>query len=54
VSTSTLSGAMRHLLQNPAELASLAVAARARHLKTWPEYSKEFVSWMSTLIRRTL
>lgn len=52
VDAATLAGTIRRLLQQPAELAALAAAARARHLKTWPDYATEFVSWMTTLPRR--
>lgn len=49
---STLSVAIRQLLQHPDELAALAVMAGTRHLKTWPEYTGEFISWMRSLPRR--
>jgi glycosyltransferase involved in cell wall biosynthesis len=52
VDSVTLAGTIRRLLQRPDELATLAAAARARHLKTWPEYAAEFVSWMTALPRR--
>jgi glycosyltransferase involved in cell wall biosynthesis len=48
-----LAGAIRRLLQNPAELAALAAQARARKFKTWAEYAREFTAWMATLPRRT-
>lgn len=47
-----LAGALRHLLQNPAELAALAAEARARRFKLWPDYARELVDWMNTLPRR--
>lgn len=53
VDAATLTEAIRRLLQQPAELAQLATAARARHLKTWSEYTGEFTAWMHTLARRT-
>lgn len=51
VDASTLAAALRRLLTQPAELAALARAARARHLKTWPEYAAEFTAWMQSLRR---
>ncbi|MDE3083615.1 MAG: glycosyltransferase [Verrucomicrobiota bacterium] len=47
-----LAAAIERLLQNPAELAALAVAARARTFKSWDNYATELVSWMQTLPRR--
>lgn len=47
-----LAGTVRRLLQHPTELAALETAARARHLKTWPEYTTEFIAWMQKLPRR--
>lgn len=47
-----LAGAIRRLLQNPAELAALAAQARARKFKTWPDYVRELTAWMATLPRR--
>ncbi len=52
VDAASLAGTIRRLLQQPAELAALATAARARHLKSWPEYTAEFMAWMRTLPRR--
>lgn len=52
VDATTLAATIRRLLQQPAELAELADAARARHLKPWPEYAVEFTAWMRTLPRR--
>lgn len=52
VDATSLANTVRHLLKDPDELAALEAAARARHLKTWPEYTTEFVSWMCTLTRR--
>ena len=48
----SLAAAIRRLLQDPAELAALAVAARARQFKTWPAYVRELTGWMQTLRRR--
>ena len=48
-----LAGAIRTLLQNPAELATLAAQARARRFKLWPDYARELTTWMATLPRRS-
>jgi glycosyltransferase involved in cell wall biosynthesis len=53
VDAASLAGAIRRLLTHPAELASLAAAARSRSLRTWPEYAAEFTAWMRTLPRRS-
>lgn len=53
VDAASLSLSIRRLLTSPGELAALADHARARHLKSWPEYAAEFTSWMQTLARRT-
>ena len=52
VDATSLAHALRRLLKNPGELAALSTAARARHLKTWPEYTAEFTAWMRSLPRR--
>jgi len=52
VAAPQLAGAMRRLLQQPAELTALAAAARARPLKRWPAYAAEVTAWMRTLSRR--
>ncbi len=52
VNATSLASALRRLLRNPAELTSLATTARARRLKTWPEYAAEFTTWMRALPRR--
>jgi glycosyltransferase involved in cell wall biosynthesis len=52
VDATSLAGAIRRLLTHPEELAALSVAAKSRHLKTWPEYASEFTAWMRTLPRR--
>lgn len=52
VNADTLTSAIRQLLDEPARLSALAAAARARHLKTWPEYTAEFTAWMDSLRRR--
>lgn len=48
----TLAGAIRRLLQNPADLAALGAEARARKFKSWPDYAGELTAWMATLSRR--
>jgi glycosyltransferase involved in cell wall biosynthesis len=53
VDAGSLAGAIRRLLQNPAELATLAAQARARRFKFWPDYARELTDWMKTLPRRT-
>jgi glycosyltransferase involved in cell wall biosynthesis len=52
VDATSLTHTMRRLLKNPDELAALETAARTRHLKTWPEYTTEFITWMKKLPRR--
>ncbi len=52
VDTASLVSALRRLLQHPNELAALSATARARQLKSWPEYAAEFTAWMHTLSRR--
>jgi len=52
VDAASLTLALRRLLRQPGELATLSAAARARHLKTWPEYTAEFTAWMQALPRR--
>jgi glycosyltransferase involved in cell wall biosynthesis len=52
VNAAALAATVRRLLQRPAELAALAAAAQARPLKTWPEYTEEFIAWMQKLPRR--
>jgi glycosyltransferase involved in cell wall biosynthesis len=49
VNASALQTAIRRLLQSPADLASLAGAARARKFKSWPDYASELTAWMATL-----
>lgn len=53
VDADSLTGAIRHLLQNPAELATLAARARARRFKLWPDYARELTDWMTALPRRS-
>lgn len=52
VDAASLARALRRLLIHPAELAALSTAARARPLKTWPEYATEVSAWMRSLPRR--
>jgi hypothetical protein len=53
VDAATLAAAVRRLLEHPADLAALADAARARRLKSWPDYAAEFTGWMQSLHRRS-
>lgn len=52
VDATTLADTLRRLLRHPAELSALVAAARTRPLKTWPEYTAEFITWMQKLPRR--
>ncbi|MEO6993351.1 MAG: glycosyltransferase [Lacunisphaera sp.] len=52
VEADSLASAMRSLLEKPAELAALAVAARSRKLQSWNGYANAIVSWMQTLAPR--
>ena len=52
VDAASLAAALRRLLKNPAELAALGAAVRARRFKSWAEYARELTAWMSTLPRR--
>jgi glycosyltransferase involved in cell wall biosynthesis len=47
-----LAAAIQSLLADPARLAALAAAARARRFKTWKEYSAEVADWIAALPRR--
>ena len=53
VDPESLASAMRSLLENPTELAALAVAARSRKLQSWSGYANAIVSWMQALTPRT-
>lgn len=44
-----LSGAIRRLLKNPAEITTLSAKARGRKFKTWDQYAGELTAWMATL-----
>lgn len=52
VDAKSLASAMRSLLENPGDLADLAVAARGRKLQSWNGYANAIVSWMQTLTPR--
>lgn len=52
VAAPALATAIARLLDAPAELATLAAAARARRFKTWADYTGELVAWMNTVPRR--
>ena len=51
VDSVSLANAIRHLLQNPAELARLATAARQRKFRSWRVYAEDFQTWMTSLGR---
>ncbi len=53
VDAASLVTAIRRLLQNPGELATLSAAARARRFKSWTDYARELTTWMQTLVRRS-
>ena len=53
VDARSLAGAIRRLLQDAAEVATLAGQARARRFKLWPDYARELTDWMATLPRRS-
>jgi glycosyltransferase involved in cell wall biosynthesis len=52
VDPASLAWALRRLLQDPAELARLAAAARTRTFRTWRDYAGDLAAWMATLRRR--
>lgn len=52
VEPAALAMAVQHLLTSPAELESLAAAARARTFKSWADYARELTTWMRDLPRR--
>jgi glycosyltransferase involved in cell wall biosynthesis len=52
VDAGSLAAAIMQLLQNPASLAALADAARARIFKSWGNYASELAAWLPTLPRR--
>jgi glycosyltransferase involved in cell wall biosynthesis len=53
VDPDSLASAMRSLLKNPNELATLSAAARSRKLQSWNGYANAIVSWMQTLTPKT-
>jgi glycosyltransferase involved in cell wall biosynthesis len=52
VDAASLAAAIGRLLANPAKLASLSAAARARIFPTWREYRAELFEWIRQLPRR--
>jgi glycosyltransferase involved in cell wall biosynthesis len=52
VDATSLTTAMRSLLENPSELSALAAAVRNRKLQTWNGYADAVLTWMKTLSRR--
>jgi glycosyltransferase involved in cell wall biosynthesis len=52
VDAAALTGAIRRLLKNPAEITTLSAAARKRKFKAWNTYAGELTAWMATLKRR--
>lgn len=50
----TFATAIRGLIENPAQLATLSAAARARArtIKGWPDYALQLTGWLRTLPRR--
>lgn len=53
VDATSLAGAIGKLLTEPAELASLAIAARGRTFRSWRDYANELTAWLHTLPRRS-
>jgi glycosyltransferase involved in cell wall biosynthesis len=52
VDAASITAAMRRLLQNPAEIAALGEAARARTFRSWADCARELTAWMRTLPHR--
>ncbi|HXA80278.1 MAG TPA: glycosyltransferase family 1 protein [Opitutaceae bacterium] len=52
VDAGSLATAIKRLLENPADLATLADEARARTFKSWSAYAAELSAWITTLSRR--
>jgi glycosyltransferase involved in cell wall biosynthesis len=46
-----IAAAIGRLLESPADLGALALAARARRFKSWPEYAAELLGWIGSLRR---
>ncbi len=49
----SLATAIDFVLSSPAQLVRLTAEARARKLKTWPDYAAEVATWFATLRRRS-
>ncbi len=49
VNAASLAAAMRSLLREPARLAQLAAAARARSFRSWRDYANDLSAWMKEL-----
>lgn len=52
VGAADLAPAIARLLDQPAERAALAHAARARRFRTWQNYADDLAAWLGTLTRR--
>ena len=52
VDADTLAPALDSLLRDPARLAALAAAARARRFRAWSDYAADLAAWQRTLPRR--
>ena len=52
VDAASLAAALRRLLQDPAEVAALGAAARARKFRSWTECARDLSTWMRTLPHR--
>lgn len=52
VGATELALAIGRLLATPAEVAALAIAARARRFRSWHDYASDLISWMSSLKSR--
>ena len=52
VDAASLAAAIRRLLENPAEVAALGAAARARTFPTWAGWAGDLTAWMHTVSRR--
>lgn len=48
----SLAAVIRRLLKNPAEIAALGAAARARTFRSWTDCAQDLTAWMRTLPRR--
>ena len=53
VDASSLAAAIRRLLTNGDELASLAAAAQTRTFRSWADYTRDLSAWMKGLPRRS-